>query len=198
MAAVAGAVADEILAALLAGRRLVSAFVNNGGDIAVHVAPGARLDAGVVANPATPAIDATVCLDRPCGLATSGWRGLSQSLGIADAATVLARTAAEADAAATLVANAVNAEHPEIRRRPAHEVKEDSDLGGLPVTVGVGPLPRHAVEAALDWGLRTAAAMRDRGLLDAAWLALQGRTRILVPTTAEKGDQPCLSLDAIP
>ena len=197
MAAVAGAVADEILAALLEGRRLASAFVNNGGDIAVHVAPGARLDAGVVANPAAPAIDATVRLDRPCGLATSGWRGRSQSLGIADAATVLARNAAEADAAATLVANAVNAEHPAIGRRPARALKEDSDLGGLPVTVGVGPLPRHAVEAALDSGLRTAAAMRERGLLGAAWLALQGRTRILLPTIDEKGVPPCLSLDAI-
>jgi hypothetical protein len=42
------------------------------------------------------------------GVATSGWRGRSFSLGIADAVTVLARSGAEADAAATLIANAVN------------------------------------------------------------------------------------------
>ena len=42
------------------------------------------------------------------GIATSGWRGRSFSLGIADAVTVLAATAAEADAAATMIANAVD------------------------------------------------------------------------------------------
>jgi len=42
------------------------------------------------------------------GIATSGWRGRSFSLGIADSVTVLARTAAMADAAATIIANAVD------------------------------------------------------------------------------------------
>ena len=119
MAAVAGAVADEILEAMQPAR--AKAYVNNGGDIARAPARRARrFDAGVVNNPAAadggrddPAATAS------CGVATSGWRGRSQSLGIADAVTVLAADAAAADAAATLVANAVNAEHPAIRRLPA-------------------------------------------------------------------------------
>ncbi len=37
MAAVAGAVADHILAAMIAGRRLAKAYVNDGGDIALHL-----------------------------------------------------------------------------------------------------------------------------------------------------------------
>jgi ApbE superfamily uncharacterized protein (UPF0280 family) len=37
MAAVAGAVADEMLAAMVAGRTLTKAYVNDGGDIAVHL-----------------------------------------------------------------------------------------------------------------------------------------------------------------
>jgi hypothetical protein len=174
MAAVAGAVADEILAALLAGRRLATAYVNNGGDIAVHVAPGERLRAGIVADPAAPALGASVELERSCGLATSGWRGRSHSLGIADAVTILARTAAEADAAATMVANAVNADHPAIERRPARSLREDSDLGDLPVTVGVGPLPAPVVAAALRRGAACAGALRARGLIHAAYLSLQG------------------------
>jgi ApbE superfamily uncharacterized protein (UPF0280 family) len=174
MAAVAGAVADEILAALLAGRRLATAYVNNGGDIAVHVAPGERLRAGIVENPAAPALGAAVELERSCGLATSGWRGRSHSLGIADAVTILARTAAEADAAATMVANAVNADHPAIERRPARSLREDSDLGDLPVTVGVGPLPAPVVAAALRRGAACAGALRARGLIHAAYLSLQG------------------------
>ena len=52
------------------------------------------------------------------GIATSGWRGRSFSLGIADAVTVLAATAAEADAAATVIANAVDLPgHPAIDTR---------------------------------------------------------------------------------
>jgi hypothetical protein len=64
------------------------------------------------------------------GIATSGWRGRSFSLGIADSVTVLAATAAEADAAATIIANAVDVAHAGIIvRRPACSLKDDSDLG---------------------------------------------------------------------
>jgi ApbE superfamily uncharacterized protein (UPF0280 family) len=181
MAAVAGGVADELLEAMLAGRRLRKAYVNDGGDIAVHVAPGETLVSGIVGDVAHPALDATMILDAPCGIATSGWRGRSQSLGIADAVTVLARSAAEADAAATLLANAVNVEHPAIRRASARRVKGDSDLGDLPVTVEVGTLPREAVDAALEAGLEAARSFCDRGLIRAALLLLQGRVRWVAP-----------------
>jgi ApbE superfamily uncharacterized protein (UPF0280 family) len=178
MAAVAGAVADEILEAMQPAGK---AYVNDGGDIAVHLPPGEIFDAGIVNNPLQPALDATLRLHESCGIATSGWRGRSQSLGIADAVTVVAHNAAEADAAATLVANAVNAQHPAIVRRPARAVKEDSDLGELTVTVGVGPLPPATVRAALAAGARAARAMRARGLVRTAYLALQGRTMSVLP-----------------
>jgi hypothetical protein len=80
-----------------------------------------------------------------------------------------------------LVANAVNADHPAIRRLPAREVKEDSDLGELPVTVGVGPLPPPAASAALAAGAAVAQAMQARGLIRAAYLALQNQTTTVVP-----------------
>ena len=47
MAAVAGAVADELLAHMTAAAPLERAFVNDGGDIAVLVTPGHALDIGV-------------------------------------------------------------------------------------------------------------------------------------------------------
>jgi hypothetical protein len=182
MAAVAGAVADEVLAAMLAGRSLSRAYVNNGGDIALHIGPGERLQAGLVANPDAPQLDRTIELDHPMpvrGLATSGWRGRSFSLGIADAVTVLAASAAEADAAATVVANAVDRDHPAISRSPAKLLREDTDLGDLLVTVGVGPLPQAAIEQALAQGAVRAETLRRAGLLFAASLVLQGRTRIV-------------------
>lgn len=182
MAAVAGAVAEELLAALLSRRTLDKAFVNDGGDIALFLAPGHSLKAAIVADINQPAIDATAEIgyaDPVRGIATSGWRGRSHSLGIADAVTVLAPSAAEADAGATLIANAVNVDHPRIERRPARQVKEDSDLGDLPVTVAVPALPEAAVQAALGRGLEEAKKMQKAGHICAAYLALQGKTRTL-------------------
>ncbi len=177
MAAVAGAVADEMLQAMVRGRTLDKAYVNDGGDIAIHLAPGQSLRAGIFAQ----ALDGVALLthERPVrGTATSGRGGRSFSLGIADSATVLAATAAAADAAATMIANAVNANHPAIERRPALSLDPDSDLGDHLVTVAVGDLPLEIVDAALDRGLAEARRLRLCGLIDSAALSLQGHWRL--------------------
>ena len=182
MAAVAGAVADETLAALVQGRHLAKAYANNGGDIALHLSPGASLTAGIVADPQTLSAAGLATLDAGSpirGIATSGWRGRSFSLGIADAVTVLARDAAGADAAATLIANAVNADHPAIRREPARAHDPDSDLGDRLVTVAVGALPDAVVERALAAGLAEARRHRRAGLIEAALLSLRGRNMVV-------------------
>lgn len=184
MAAVAGAVADEILAAMVEGRALARAYVNNGGDIAFHLAPGETLLAGVVNDQDRPAIDARLELKAEMkvrGIATSGWRGRSFSLGIADAVTVLARDGAAADAAATLIANAVTVEHPAITRRPANRLRDDTDLGDLLVTVDVGPLPPELVACALEGGVAEARRMRACGLIYGAYLSLQGEACVVMP-----------------
>lgn len=184
MAAVAGAVADEILAALVAGRALARAYVNNGGDIAFHLAPGESLRTAVVANVSAPGLDAVATLtsDMPIrGLATSGWRGRSLSLGIADSATAFARTAAAADAAATILGNAVSVDHPAIERCPASSLRDDTDLGELQVTTAVGVLPAEAVAAALDAGAARAQALRAQDLIWGAALSLQGVWRLVLP-----------------
>ena len=140
MAAVAGAVADEALSILRQAAPLRRAFVNNGGDIAVHLAPGEQFRVGLIDRPDRPGLFATTTLksaDGIGGIATSGWRGRSFSLGIADAVTICAATAAQADAAATVVANAVDLPgHPAIHACRCHSLQPDSDLGSLPVTQG--------------------------------------------------------------
>ncbi len=184
MAAVAGAVADHVLAAMTAAAPLDRAFVNNRGDIAFHLAPGQTLRCGLVADVAAPALGGVFLLHhaQPSrGLATSGRAcrgqgGRSFSLGIADAVTVLARTAAEADAAATVIGNAVDLPgHPAIDRRPADTIDPDSDLGGRLVTWGLGPLSPHEVAKALDAGRAVAEGLRRAGLIDGAVLALRGQ-----------------------
>lgn len=184
MAAVAGAVADHVLSAMTQGRTLQRAFVNNGGDISLHLAPGASLRCGLVADLAAPALDGTFDLraDHPSrGLATSGRAckgrgGRSFSFGIADAVSVLALTAAQADAAASIVANAVDLPgHPAVTRRPAAEIDPDSDLGDRAITWDVGDLTDPEIAAALDAGRRVADALRAAGLIHGAVLALRGR-----------------------
>ena len=54
MAAVAGAVAEEILLVMTAAAQLSRAYVNNGGDIALHLAPGEHFVAGMVERPDRP------------------------------------------------------------------------------------------------------------------------------------------------
>ncbi|MGB4828569.1 MAG: UPF0280 family protein, partial [Paracoccaceae bacterium] len=116
--------------------------------------------------------------DRVRGIATSGWRGRSFSLGIADAVTVLAKTAAMADAAATMIANAVDLpEHQGIGRRPASEVQADSDLGARRVTVLVPKLTGAERGRALRAGLQAAEEFRRRDLIEGAALFLQGERK---------------------
>lgn len=170
MAAVAGAVADEVLSVMRCAGPLSKAYVNNGGDIAFHMAPGETF------RVAGPAGEIRVGADRGVrGLATSGWRGRSRSLGIADAVTAAAKDAASADVAATMIANAVDLPgHPEVQRTPANELDPESDLGDRPVTVAVGPLSRKNVDIALKRGERRAEALMRRGCLEEAALTLCG------------------------
>ena len=171
MAAVAGAVADEILNALTPAD-ITRAYVNNGGDVAFHLTPGEAVEAASPTGPIVIAFE-----DRPRGLATSGWRGRSHSLGIADAVTVAARNAASADVAATLIANAVDLPgHPAIRRERATDLAPDSDLGDRLVTTDVGPLSDAEIDQALGRGAARAQAYADRNFIDQATLTLAGRT----------------------
>ena len=91
---------------------------------------------------------------------------------------MLARTAAEADAAATLDRQRRRpARPPGVTRAPARALQADTDLGDRLVTTGVGPLTPAEIGAALDAGAACAAAMHARGLIAAAALFLNGDMR---------------------
>jgi ApbE superfamily uncharacterized protein (UPF0280 family) len=181
MAAVAGSVADEI-AGFFRRPAILRAYVNNGGDIALHLAPGQHYEVGVVTNIALPAIDGRFRIEATStvrGIATSGWRGRSFSLGIADSVTVLATTGALADAAATMIANHVNVQSPSVQRRPAAALKDDTDLGDRLVTVAVGDLSPVEIATALAGGESFAEQLRQRGLIAAAAISLAGQARVV-------------------
>ena len=191
MAAVAGSVADEILSALLDGRVLDKAYVNNGGDIALHLAAGQSMSAAVAGTGHGFADRLTIRAADPVrGIATSGWRGRSFSLGVADAVTVLARTAAEADAAATIIANAVDLPgHPAITRRPASSLAPDSDLGERLVTTDVGILTADEIARALESGVAVAGKLRRESEIVAAAIFLAGENRAIGPLALSANEE---------
>jgi uncharacterized protein len=187
MAAVAGSVAEEILGAMVDAARLERAYVNNGGDIALYLADGERFTVGLMDRPDDHGLMRTMVIradDPTRGVATSGRHGRSFSLGIADAVTVLARTASQADAAATIIANAVDLPgHPAIVRCPAQDLQPDSDLGARLVTRDVGGLSDVEIEDALGAGADKARQLLAAGLIDGAALRLHGET-VVVATRA--------------
>lgn len=190
MAAVAGSVAEEILAAMLRAATLDRAYVNNGGDIALHLGGGESFSVGLMDRPDRDGVMRTMRIeaDDPVrGIATSGRRGRSFSLGIADAVTVLAATASRADAAATVIANAVDLPgHPAVIRRPANEFQPDSDLGPRLVTRDVGELSQDDVAVALQSGAECARQLFDRGLIEGAVLQLCGDMLVIGPKDIER------------
>nr|NDG07781.1 UPF0280 family protein [Oxalobacteraceae bacterium] len=157
MAAVAGAVADELIGFFAAEPEIRRASINNGGDIALHLQAGQRYTIGLVTDIASldaePQSHFEVDASMPVrGVATSGWRGRSMSLGIADSV---------------------------IQRAPASALKDDADLGDLLVTTHVGPLPAELIQQALDDGAKYAQYLLGEGLIFAAALTLQGQSRLL-------------------
>lgn len=195
MAAVAGSVAEEILGAMTREVPLSRAYVNNGGDVALHLADGEHFTVGLMDRPDRDGVMRTTVIhagDLSRGVATSGRHGRSFSLGIADAVTVLARTASQADAAATVIANAVDLPgHPGIVRVPAHELQPDSDLGARLVTRGVESLSDSDIEKALEVGAGCARRLLTGGLIEGAALCLLGE--IVVVGAADIGPRALAS-----
>ena len=189
MAAVAGSVAEEILGTMTAAADLDRAYVNDGGDIAVHLGDRQLYKIGMVERPDRPSLLGSLeinAADPVRGVATSGWRGRSFSLGIADAVTVLADCASAADAAATVIANAVNLpDHTEVTRVRASSISPDSDLGELLVTHDVGLLSQSEIDTELENGVRVATSLRERGLIHSTALCLQNCVRV-VPSLRTK------------
>ena len=181
MAAVAGAIADHVLDAMMATRHAATATrisVNNGGDIAFWTGDGAVTRAGI-AGP----LAGVITLHGPTawrGMATSGRGGRSLSPGIADSVTVLGKCAATADVAATLIAGSVDCPGAAgVERVPARDLDPDSDLGDRLVTVAVPQLGPAQIDGALAAGGDLARHMMKGGQIAGAVMELQGRIAVI-------------------
>ena len=173
-------------------RRISRARVLQG----TRVARGDRTSARPTLNRGTfgaPAVNGAVMLraeDGIGGIATSAFNGRSFTLGIADSVTVVAASAAAADAAATVVANAVDLDSPAIERRPARALDPDSDLGDRLVTSAVGPLTEAEIRQALTNGRSRAARLIARGLIGGAALIFGGKASLRQRPRSRRGSRP--------
>ena len=173
MAAVAGAVAEEVLAAMAdAAQRSIAPMSTTAATSRCISRRGESYTIGMVDGPDRLALDARA-RSRGGGLAsrgvaTSGWHGRSFSLGIADAVTVLARTAA---------ASRRRRHRHRQRRRSSRPSRHHADPGPrncsqtatsaiVPVTRDVGALsPSGNFSGAARRRSSSAEQLRARGLI---------------------------------
>jgi ApbE superfamily uncharacterized protein (UPF0280 family) len=171
MAAVAGSVADSVLEVLTSGFILEKAYVNNGGDVSFYLNKGQSMKSSLASMPDT--FTEIKYEDKSRGVATSGWRGRSFSLGIADSVTVLANNAAMADAAATMIANSVDLkDHHLIKKKYAQDLNDNSDLFGQMVTTEVGELSQKDIIKAINNGHNKAKKYLGKNLINSALIQL--------------------------
>ena len=177
LAAVAGT-ASDVVADFMFSKGATKIIVDNGGDIAIRLREGevARVGVKTAIDAKHPiyliSIDSTMCIG---GVATSGLGGRSFTKGIASAATILSETASLSDAAATVIGNFTNIEDPSITRSLAEKIYPDTDIAGGWVTIKVGKLSQEKIEEALNSGLSKAYSICQRGLINGALIALQGK-----------------------
>ena len=177
LAAVAGT-ASDVVADFIFSKGATKIIVDNGGDIAIRLREGevARVGVKTEIDAKHPtyliSIDSTMGIG---GVATSGLGGRSFTKGIASAATVLSETASLSDAAATVIGNFTNIEDPRITKSLAEKIYPDTDIGGEWVTIKVGKLSQEKIEEALDRGLSKAYSICQKGLINGALIAVQGK-----------------------
>jgi len=177
MAAVAGAIADEV-ADFLSARGMTKVVVENGGDLSVRLRGDESVTVGIRPRVDAEEISHVITLDpsRPAwGVATSGLGGRSLTRGVASAATVVARSASLADAAATAVANASLVEDGQVVRQPAEALDPYTDIPGLLVTVKAGPLSQTKRSLAMVQAMERAEELISRKVILGAFVAVQGK-----------------------
>lgn len=182
MAAIAGVVADEV-ALWLKAAGAQRAIVENGGDLAIYLAPGqvARVGVRRSLSEADPSYSLELSGDRAdfWGVASSGGQGgRGMSRGIAETALCLATTGALADAAATALGNACQVDSPEIKKVAAETINPDTDIPGLMVTAHVGALTEAEIGTALSRAEDYANSLVAKGVILGGLISLAGQMRL--------------------
>ena len=174
MAAVAGTIADFV-ANYIFKQGATRVIVDNGGDIAIRLAPAEIVRVGFRPEITSQKITHLISIDsrsESWGVNTSGLGGRSLTRGIASGVTAFATTSSVADAAATAIANSCIADDDNIRMAPASSIDPNSDLGDLLVTVSATGVSQETKKRALNCGLKKAEFLVEKGIIRGAVLAV--------------------------
>ena len=172
--ALTGAVADEVLGAMVQAGQLDRGFANNHGAVALHVAQGQSLSADIVDWPEYRRYEARVPIlyaSRTRGLAASGWNYDRFALGCVDRIFTAAPTAAVAEAGLGAIASAMVAQAG-AKTVPASALEPQSILGLLPVFPPLRDLEAAAVTDLIARGREVAAPLYASGIITLALMSL--------------------------
>lgn len=174
MAAVAGAVAD-LLKEWLGRGEADFISVNNGGDVSVLNRRGRTLTIGIGDIATASSVSCILKIEglRDFGVASSGFGGRSFTLGLADVTTVLASSAALADAGATFICNKTTVETGRVIRRRASEIDPSTDIPDDMVTVERGVIGGSIVRMALANGREEAEKLKQAHVIMDAVVVLK-------------------------
>jgi len=178
LAAVAGA-ASDMVADYVARSSATKIIVNNGGDIAIRLRERETATVGLRLDSAKPTYDYIALIDQDCGVCTSGVRGRSFTLGVADGVTVMAHQASIADAVATFIGNKTIVDSPQVTRVLAETMYPGTDLMGVGVTHSVGALSQKEINTAMKAGKMQALKMLKKGHIYGAVISVKGHMHAL-------------------
>ena len=172
LASVAGAISETLLDEILSKFDLEKIYINNGGDAAIFLKKKQKLKFLVAStNSFLITLEGDNC---KYGIATSGWKGRSFSMGIADSVTTIAKSSAIADAAATVIANDTDIKsHKNIKKQEASKIDEYSDLKNKLVTTYVGELSLNDIQKSLKKGVLTAKRLIKKNIILTALLNIK-------------------------
>lgn len=165
MAAVAGTISDAV-ADWLAARGATIAVANNGGDIALRLAPGESVGLRTVISLRSGEMSEPVTIrgeDGIGGICTSGLGGRSFTRGVVDSVSVFAARAGWADALATHLANTSFIESERVAVTLAKNIDANTDIPDLTVVTAVDILRPEERDLAVSRLLQEAKRQHDLG-----------------------------------
>ena len=178
MASVAGSISELLLLKVLEKFKVNKIYINNGGDISLYISKNEKFNFSISGK--------TVCVIEYSdiagfgGIATSGWKGRSFSMGIADSVTVIAEKASVADAAATIIGNYIDLKNSnKVKKTAANNLYEETDLNDKLITVSVENLTENEIRQAMSKGRNISEHYISKNLIKSVIINLQDNILIL-------------------
>ena len=172
------AVVADTVADWLADQGAAVAVANNGGDVALRLAPGQSLRLRTVIDLRTGETSQPALIQAGAGIGgicTSGLGGRSFTRGIAESVTVFAARANVADALATHLANCSFIDSPRVASTLAVNLDPQTDIPELEVVTATDILPEEELHRAITQVLEEAGRQYSAGLLIRMEGSIQGR-----------------------